>query len=221
MPELIRYVVNAGPVARIVLGILALLSLISWAIIFDKIILFARVRRENRRLLKIYWQSTDWDEIGQTAASLNHSPHASVLSFLLRQYQRINHPEALSQTPQAFQTALQAPIVQAHIEEELARLDKALIFLATTVGVSPFLGLFGTVWGIMMAFIGMGIKGTADITAVGPGIAEALITTVAGLAVAIPVLFAYNLLVGKMRRFEQGLNTFAVEAWQRIAESHP
>ncbi|MDW7679654.1 MAG: MotA/TolQ/ExbB proton channel family protein [bacterium] len=100
------------------------------------------------------------------------------------------------------------PMFDLAIEEEITILERWLVFLATTVSVSPFLGLLGTVWGIMTAFMSMGIKGSAEIAAVGPGIAEALITTIAGLAVAIPALVAYNIFVNKLRSIEKEVTNF-------------
>jgi biopolymer transport protein TolQ len=92
--------------------------------------------------------------------------------------------------------------------EELSEMEKHLIFLATTAAVAPFFGLLGTVWGIMSSFLSMGVQGTASLEVVGPGIAEALVTTIAGLAAAIPALIGYNLLGRHLRRQETRTDLF-------------
>ncbi|MCK9484913.1 MAG: MotA/TolQ/ExbB proton channel family protein, partial [Candidatus Marinimicrobia bacterium] len=106
------------------------------------------------------------------------------------------------------------------ISTEMMQYEKRLVFLSSTVSASPFLGLFGTVWGVMQAFMSIGIKGSAAITAIGPGIAEALITTVAGLAVAIPVLFAYNLIVDKIRKYENQMQILANDMIKKIVREN-
>jgi len=104
------------------------------------------------------------------------------------------------------------------INTELTSYEKRLVFLSSTVSSSPFLGLFGTVWGVMQAFMSIGLRGSAAITAIGPGIAEALITTVVGLAVAIPVLFAYNLIVDKIRKYENQMQVLANDMIRKIIQ---
>ena len=101
--------------------------------------------------------------------------------------------------------------LDAAVQEEMGQLDRYLPFLATTVSISPFLGLFGTVWGVMEAFIRIGLQGSSDIGTVGPGIAEALITTIVGLFVAIPALAAYNLFIAELRKLENRMSLFSVE----------
>jgi len=149
-----------------------------------------------RIILRIYQEFRSWT----SATSENYN-----------NYTNDNNPSHARKEPIAF-----GPLIEGAISREISLLEKRLIFLSTTVSVSPFLGLLGTVWGIMTAFINMGMRGSANIAAVGPGIAEALITTAAGLAVAIPALFAYNYFVDRLRKISDELDIFSAELLQLV-----
>ena len=220
MNGLTRFVLEIGWVAKTVLLILLILSVISWGIIIEKIRQFWKAGRESNKFLHLFKTRMGWPELYSYSRPLRNSPFSRVFK---KSYNEFNKP---SPYPKEEKSALQVSVqnkggmnhgtfykdrIEAAVAEEMGTLEKHLIFLATTVSVSPFLGLFGTVWGVMQAFMRMGVKGSADISAVGPGIAEALITTVAGLAVAIPALFAYNFFVHKLNKFESRLEVFSTE----------
>ena len=220
MNGLTRFVLEIGWVAKTVLIILLILSVLSWGIIIEKIRQFWKVGKESNKFLHLFKTGIGWTELYSYSRPLRNSPFSRVFR---KSYNEFNKP---SPYPQEEKSALQISVqnkvgmnhrthykdmVEAAVAEEMETLAKHLIFLSTTVSVSPFLGLFGTVWGVMQAFMRMGVKGSADISAVGPGIAEALITTVAGLAVAIPALFAYNFFVHKLNKFEIKLEVFSTE----------
>lgn len=220
MPELVGFIFRTGLVAKIVLTILFLLSLASWTIIFEKLRLFLKSQKESNRFLRLFDRRTSWNELYRFSQELRFSPFAQVFKRnykTLQSWHNRAHQPGLTQSSEnplldTFRSSSSLKsALEIIISDEIALIEKRLIFLATTVSVSPFLGLLGTVWGIMTAFLNMGIHGSADITAVGPGIAEALITTIAGLAVAIPTVIAYNYFVDKLQRLENELDNFATE----------
>ena len=219
MNDLLRFVLNTGPVAKAVLLILGILSVASWAIIFEKIGYLLRINRESKRFVRLYKERAGWNSLFKVSRSFKYSPYPQIfrkgyseLYAWKRQFgTEMGSSQDSGQNPiKKYPTSLNQ-IMESAVTESLVGADKHLIFLAITVSVSPFLGLFGTVWGVMSAFMAIGMRGSADISTVGPGIAEALITTVAGLAVAIPALVAYNLFVASLRKLEDKLDVFSSE----------
>jgi len=218
MHDALQFIQNSGPVARVVLVILALLSLISWMVIFEKIFKLVKAEKETNRFLTLFEKKTGWNSLYKASLPLGNSPHAHVFKKGYSEYYAWKRQAALpvgsgpGNIPEVQLEPETLPrIMEAAVTESLMQLDRFLAVLSITVSVSPFLGLFGTVWGIMGAFMSIGVNGSADITTVGPGIAEALITTVSGLAVAIPALIAYNLLVARLRKLEDRLGVFSVD----------
>ncbi len=219
MNDALRFVMNTGTVAKVVLMILAILSIVSWAIIFEKIIYLTRMGRESKRFKRLYLERAGWNSLYKVSRSFKFSPYPHIFRKGYSEFYawKRQFPVEVSpsidlskNTADKYPSTL-AQIVEAAKTESLAGADKYLVFLSVTISVSPFLGLFGTVWGVMSAFMSIGITGSADISTVGPGIAEALITTVTGLAVAIPALMAYNFFVSKLRRLEDQLDVFSTE----------
>jgi len=214
MNNVIQFVMQTGLVAKAILVILFFISVISWGIIIEKLIMFWKIHKESDRFTRLFKIRVKWHDRYIYSQELKHSPIARIfrskyIDFIEgaisgnQAYQKLNQPGTNG-------SAVPSAIIETAITEEMSKLERHLIFLATTVSVSPFLGLLGTVWGIMSAFLNMGLKGTANITAVGPGIAEALITTIAGLAVAIPAVVAYNYFVDKLQRLEKETDSFFV-----------
>jgi biopolymer transport protein TolQ len=207
MRELLQFVFSSGAVAQFILLILLIMSIISWTLVIEKARRFAKIKKESNIFLNAYRMRGSWSDLYRQSREFSNSPFARLFRHNYTAFQSyfaakskgalLNHPVKMK--------------LESTISEEIAAIEKRMIFLSTTVSVSPFLGLFGTVWGIMTAFMSIGIKGSANIVAVGPGIAEALITTVAGLAVAIPALVAYNYFVDKIRQLETELENFAIE----------
>jgi biopolymer transport protein TolQ len=196
---------QTGWVARVVIGILLLFSIISWSMIFQKLGFFSRIRRESDQFLRIF-RATRGVANPQALASAG-SPFSSV-------YAAGNpHPPKLK--------SLQAVTanMQVAASEEVRRAEKGMSWLATTGSVSPFIGLFGTVWGIIDAFSGLGNAGSASLRAVAPGISEALLTTAAGLFVAIPAVIFYNQFLQNIRNLAQRLDTFALEVAAQIEKA--
>lgn len=202
---------NTGTVARIVLLLLLAFSILSWAIILHKWKSFKAARRESREFLNVFRQSKKLSEIRAHARSLKASPLPEIFQA---GYREIENQAMVSENPgkprirslEAVQRALQIAS-----SAELTRMERWLTWLATTGAVTPFVGLFGTVWGIIDAFHGLGSAGTASLRSVAPGISEALITTAAGLFAAIPAVIAYNQFVHSVKEFGALVDDFALE----------
>ncbi|HDQ44427.1 MAG TPA: protein TolQ [bacterium] len=207
MHDILRLMWHTGSIAKIVLAVLFLLSILSWAIIFQKTAALARLKRQSARFLDLYKSRANWNELIRTNREYPHSPHAQIFLKGLQEASYWRKDEHAAADP-AVRRASLVQVMESAAAGEMDRLDRFLSLLATTVSVSPFLGLFGTVWGVMGAFLRIGVKGSADIGTVGPGIAEALITTVVGLFVAIPALGAYNLFAARLRKLEGELDLF-------------
>jgi biopolymer transport protein TolQ len=208
---------QAGWVARGVLGLLLLFSLISWAMILQKFGLFGRLNRESEQFLKIF-RATKGVANPQGLVSAG-SPFANVYAAGYRELQAQVSGSGTA-APQKIKS-MQAVTVNMQLAaaEEVRRAEKGMSWLATTAGVTPFIGLFGTVWGIIDAFSELGTAGAASLRVVAPGIAEALITTAAGLAAAIPALIAYNYFLQKIRDLAQRLDTFVLEFAAQIEKT--
>jgi biopolymer transport protein TolQ len=209
--EVWQLLTNTGPVARCVLLLLLGFSIFSWAIIFRKFRTFRAAQHESVEFLKVFRQSKKLSEIRAFCRTLKESPLPEVFLF---GYREIESQATLNENPgkprirslEAVRRAL-----QIGASTELGRLEKWLVWLATTGAVTPFVGLFGTVWGIIDAFHGLATVGSASLRSVAPGIAEALITTAAGLFAAIPAVIAYNIFLQRIKEFGAQLDDFALE----------
>jgi biopolymer transport protein TolQ len=209
---------QTGWVARGVLGLLLLFSIISWAMILQKLGLFSRIRRESDQFLRIF-RATRGVANPQALASAG-SPFASVYAAGYRELQsQVGSGPSNPHPPKI--KSLQAVTVNMQLAaaEEVRRAEKGMSWLATTGSVSPFIGLFGTVWGIIDAFSGLGNAGSASLRAVAPGISEALLTTAAGLFAAIPAVIFYNQFLNNIKNLAQRLDTFALEVAAQIEKT--
>lgn len=231
MNDVIRLTVQASPIAQAILVILLIFSIISWAVIIDRAWILRKVSSESKRFLYFFRHAGDWEAVYQKSFQYKLSPFAQVFKTAYREIfagnnmpiqqnmalQPVWQPEKQVQSPPTNHRLSRPELLealQAAAAAEMAPLEKSLIFLATTASASPFLGLFGTVWGVMSAFLSIGYKGSAELSVVGPGIAEALVTTAAGLAVAVPALIAYNYFVDRLRRLDNKLHQFSTELIQ-------
>lgn len=207
---------ESSPVVGGVLLLLLFFSMVSWAIVFYKYRVFRRAAREGRAFSRIFREGTNLDQIYRRSLNLNHSPMAETFKAgyneLMKVMKSRDNPVEASFIGMEL-TGLDAisRTVRGAGAAQLSRLEKYLSFLATTGSTCPFIGLFGTVWGIMSTFRGIGLKGQATLAVVAPGIAEALIATAAGLAAAIPAVVAYNHYVNKVNRVSVDLDNFTAE----------
>jgi biopolymer transport protein TolQ len=205
-------------VARVVLVILLAFSIISWGMIFQKLGLFGRIKRESDQFLRIF-RATRGVANPQALASAG-SPFASVYASGFRELQsQLNPGAGAASTGHLKSLSAVTVSMQLASAEEVRRAEKGMAWLATTAAVSPFIGLFGTVWGIIDAFAGLGGAGTATLRAVAPGISEALFTTAAGLFTAIPAVIFYNQFLQNIRDLGGRLDTFAMEVAAQIEKT--
>jgi biopolymer transport protein TolQ len=191
----------ASPFAKFILLILAIMSVASWTIILDKIILISRVRAANRGLLRYRWHQFDPRTLQQESRRFSNSLLAKAYLFVYHEM-----------IERASEASLDGELIGREyakaVAAELNRAERFLPFLATCSSSGPFLGLLGTVWGIITAFQRIGIWGSANIAVVAPGIAEALIATAVGLFAAIPALIAYNFISSWLRKEAERAEAF-------------
>lgn len=204
--EIVDLVRQTGLVAQaVLLGLLAF-SLISWAIILSKWSTLKRARVQSGRFLRAFRRAQRLQDVAAVSEQFRPSPLVGVFQQGFREYERQVGTSGGLRNPLAVQRAMQIAS-----SEEMTRFERNLPWLAITGAVTPFVGLFGTVWGIIDAFHGLGTSGAATLRAVAPGISEALITTAAGLAAAIPAVIAYNLIGGSIRDFAARCDDFSLE----------
>jgi biopolymer transport protein TolQ len=204
--EIIDLVRETGPVAQFVLLVLLAFSLISWAIILSRWSMLKRARVQSGRFLRAFRRAQRLQDIASVSEQFRPSPLVGVFQSGFKEFERQVGASGGLRNPLAVQRAMQIAA-----SEEMTRFERNLPWLAITAAVTPFVGLFGTVWGIIDAFHGLGTSGAATLRAVAPGISEALITTAAGLAAAIPAVIAYNLIGGSLRDFAARCDDFSLE----------
>ncbi len=219
-------VLNAGPVAKGILLFLLFLSILSWAVMIQKAWRFNRLGAASRRFWRSYSGKTFIQSFHECASSAHSStPLQKLLLTGIEKGYGITNPtvddwiqiEEKGKMPGEDADRLERASDRVGLLE-LEQLERRLPILATTANVSPFLGLFGTVWGVMGSFLAMGSKGSANLAVVGPGIAEALITTLAGLAAAIPAVIAYNHFLGQLRLVSTDLERFRSSLTDRLTK---
>jgi biopolymer transport protein TolQ len=210
---------NSGPVALAVLVLLLAMSIFSWTIMLTKAGAFRRARSKSQAFLRAFRKSTRLSEIATVSDSYKPSPLVAVFTEIVEEYQRQTGGRGTPRNPVAIERA-----AQIASSEALTELESQLTWLATIAAVAPFIGLLGTVMGIVDAFHGLGTQGAATLRAVAPGISEALITTAAGLVVAIPAVVGYNQLSAGVKQFAARMDDFAREllnALENAAGSAP
>ncbi len=216
---------GSGPVVQGVLYLLVLFSVISWGIIFYKYRQVRRAKAESEKFIEIFWDSRNLSSIHEASRELKSSPVAQVFRAGYEELLRVsrsrkekeNSPDGLSTELSGVDNVDRA--MKRATSVEITKLEKSLTFLATTGSTAPFIGLFGTVWGIMNAFRGLSVTHSSSIQAVAPGIAEALVATAVGLAAAIPAVVAYNHFLQRIRVLAADMDNFAHE-FLNIAERH-
>ncbi len=197
---------SMGPLPKAVLGVLVLLSLVSWAVILSKWAVFRRARSSNRSFLRAFRKAPALDTIAAASEQFRRSPLVVVFDFGYSEVSRQMKSRGSVTNPVSLERTL-----QLGMSEELTRLERNMPMLATAATVSPFIGLFGTVWGIIDAFQQLSTAGAASLRAVAPGISEALITTAMGLFVAIPAAIFYNLFGSAIKEFGARMEDFQLE----------
>jgi biopolymer transport protein TolQ len=210
---LVEMISNSGPVAMAVLVLLLIASIYSWTVIFGKASTFSKATKESRRFIRAFRKATRLQEIATLATDFKLSPLAQVFEDVYETYKRqtggSGPPRNLVPLERSAQTAA---------SEAVTQLERRLTWLATIAATSPFVGLFGTVIGVVDAFHGLGTAGAATLRAVAPGISEALITTAAGLFVAVPAVVAYNQFTARIRVFAAAIDDFCRELLNSLEE---
>lgn len=208
-------VLNAGPVVKLVLLILIYFSVVSWAIIFYKQMIIHRAIRDSDRFLDFFWSKKRFDAIGKGLEDFRHSPltilFREVYSELAQGRRKVDGQVDDNLVADLGEQERVARVLRRSTTSESQRLEKYLSFLATTGSAAPFIGLFGTVWGIMDAFHGIGTSGNASLAVVAPGISEALVATAIGLVAAIPAVIGYNHFVNKINVLTGEMDNFSQE----------
>ncbi|MEZ5285442.1 MAG: MotA/TolQ/ExbB proton channel family protein [Vicinamibacterales bacterium] len=205
--------------SQVVLIILLLFSVVAWAVIAAKLAAFRKVESQTSRFIQVFRTSAKFSDVQSVCPSLAASP---LVGMFLAGYAELNaqlrHPAPGSGSPGSTAArptlkslaAVDRALLRAS-SSEVGKLEKNVTFLATTASITPFIGLFGTVWGIMSAFTNIGSQGSTDLSVVAPGIAEALIATAAGLFAAIPAVYFYNHLTTKVKGYATEMDDFALE----------
>lgn len=207
-------VMGAGPMAKFVLLVLVAFSVVSWGVIAERWATFRSAERESESFLERFGAGGGLAAIQDQTQALRRSPLAAIFRAGFREIS-LNPPPTGTATDSASLEALDR-VLRKSASVQVTDLERSLGFLATTAGATPFIGLFGTVWGIMNAFRGIGVTGTASLAAYAPGIAEALVATAAGLAAAIPALIGYNHFLRKLRIVEARIDEFIADFVHRV-----
>jgi biopolymer transport protein TolQ len=225
---ILELIAESSVLSKSVLLILALLSIISWSIILFKWWSFWRSARQSARFLEVFRRSSKFSEVQAVCRSLGESPLVGLfqagyaeLTAQLRQSTPNGQPAGNPHGPGARPTLRSLTAVDRALTRasmvEVNKLEKRIPFLATTASIAPFIGLFGTVWGIMIAFQGIGETGSTSLGVVAPGIADALVATAAGLFAAIPAVYFYNSFTNRVKLLASEMDDFAME-FLNIAE---
>src|SRR6202011_1651408 len=214
--EIVDMISNSGAVAKLVLLGLLAFSLISWAIILTKWSLLRRARTQSGRFVRAFRKAQRLQDIAAVADQFKPSPLVGVFEGGYEEFRRQTGTLGALRNLVTIQRGM-----QIGASEGITRLERNVPWLAITAAVTPFVGLFGTVWGIIDAFHGLGTAGAATLRAVAPGISEALITTAAGLAAAIPAVIAYNLIGGSIREFAARGDDFSLEMLNAVERNQP
>jgi biopolymer transport protein TolQ len=203
---------NLKPVPLAVIATLVLFSLISWTIVFSKWGRFRKASRDNRNFLRAFRKSSSLQAVAIASEQFSSAPLVTVFDFGYGEVDRQVKQRGGLVNKSAVERTL-----QLGISEEITKLERNMNWLATVASVSPFVGLLGTVWGIMDAFLGLGNAGSASLRAVAPGIAESLITTALGLLAAIPAAIFYNIFGNSVREIGTRMEDFSIE-FQNLTE---
>lgn len=214
--SLLSMILDAGLMVKFVLLILFIFSVVSWAIIFIKYRYYRKIKQENDAFNEDYLRSSKLSDVLPAAKKYSFSTTAEVFRVGYAELTQANN-KSMSDSPSGRDEISLSSLdnlersMNKASATEMTKLESALGFLATTGSASPFIGLFGTVWGIMDTFKGIGARGTATLAVVAPGISEALIATAAGLAAAIPAVIFYNYFLNQSKNMVQEMENFTAE----------
>ncbi len=217
--SILDMVLHAGPMGKLVMLTLLIFSLVSWTIVIMKARLFKKVRLDSEDFVETFWKSSNLSEAYNAASEFEYSPQAEVFIAGFSELEKINKirnrkddsrsPDTLDMQLATMDNLKRA--VRKAASQKINQIGSSLPFLATTGSATPFIGLFGTVWGIMASFHDIGQRGSASLAVVAPGISEALVATAAGLAVAIPAVIFYNYFSNKLDEIDGEIENFSTD----------
>jgi biopolymer transport protein TolQ len=216
--NVIDMVAQSGLFSKIILLILLVFSIVSWAIMFNKWRLFSRVNSETSKFIYLFRKKGRLADAYLNCTRLKETPLSYVLEEGYRELENFLE-KGENRLDEKKVDTIKMTLDKAGAER-LDELEKRVVFLATVANTSPFLGLLGTVWGVMDSFASIGVKGTASLAVVAPGIAEALIATIVGLAVAIPAVIGYNHFNHRLKVISSDIEKFSLEFILRIKKEH-
>lgn len=207
---------GTGIIVKLVLLVLIYFSVVSWAIIFYKFIQVRKANQESERFLAFFWQTKRFDAVSAQVDRFANSPLSILFTEGYNELKKLGQKVEETNDPNVITADLGgvdniARALRRATTSEITRLEKYLAFLATTGSTAPFIGLFGTVWGIMTSFKGIGETGSASLAVVAPGIAEALVATAIGLVAAIPAVIGYNHFQTRIKVLIAEMDNFATE----------
>jgi biopolymer transport protein TolQ len=213
-PGIVGLFMESGWMGKVVMAILLCFSIISWAMILLKFQYLRKAEKESVAFLKVFRRTKKAEELMSSAKQMKFSPVATLFLEGYKEMEAITRSLPDGRAADADRAAIVEEIersLQITTQDEIGYMERYMAFLGTTGTVGPLLGLFGTVWGIMDAFYGIGLKGSGDIGALAPGLAEALINTTGGLFVAIPAVIAYNYFSEKIKDMATRMDSFSIE----------
>ena len=208
--SILNLVLQASWVVQLVMLLLLSVSIASWAAIFRKLFALKRVKSLNEDFEREFWSGTSLNDLFASAAqnAKNAGPMERIFASGMREYQKLRE-RRITDPGTLLDGARRA--MRASFQREMDAAESNLSFLASVGSVSPYVGLFGTVWGIMTSFKDIGVRGSASLAVVAPGISEALVATAAGLAVAIPAVIFYNYFSNKVVEVESDMESFSTD----------
>ncbi len=209
--DIVALLGTTGLISRIVLLILLAFSIASWGVILSKLLLFRKIRQESEAFWQVFEKAQSLPEIRGARETLRFTPLMPVFEAGYEMIDPAATPGGPTVQTQVATITMVERVLHRASAAQMSLLASRMTLLATTAAVTPFIGLFGTVWGVMGSFAGLGNSTVTTLNAVGPGIAEALIATAAGLFAAIPAVVAYNLFVGQIRRLGEQLDDLQAE----------
>jgi biopolymer transport protein TolQ len=210
--SLVSIILRADVIVKAVIVVLALASIWSWAVIFDKLMLLRRMKKRASHFEAEFWSGGSVDDLYDRVSQRKPNPMAGIFMAAMREWRKSNVPERSGELN--ISGGVQERIdrsMQISISREMEPMERQVGFLATIGSTAPFIGLFGTVWGIMNSFREIAVQKNTNLATVAPGISEALFATALGLVAAIPAVVAYNILTKDLDRFAQRLEGFAGE----------
>jgi biopolymer transport protein TolQ len=222
-PGIIGLFCESGWMGKVVMAILLCFSVVSWAMILLKFQFLRKAEKESLAFLQVFRKTKNVEELLASARQMKFSPVAALFIEGQKETESV-----LKSLPGGKVSDADRPLIveeidrslQITVQDEIVYMERYMAFLGTTGTVGPLLGLFGTVWGIMDAFYGIGLKGSGDIGALAPGLAEALINTTGGLFVAIPAVISYNYFAEKIKDMASRMDSFSIEFMSFVSRSY-